>query len=370
MSLPSDKMAPASNERVISFQQAVNEALDISVARDPNVLLMGEGINDPSSFWGTTKGIAERHGSQSVLEIPVAENGMVGVAIGAAMAGLRPVVNFQRVEFALLAIEQIFNNAAKAHYSSNGAHRVPIVIRLVIGRGWGQGPGHSQALETTFAHIPGLKVIMPTFAADAKGMLISAIEDDNPVIVLEHRWLYNLVDNVPVGHYRSPLDGAKVVRSGTDITLVCTAYNTIEALSAAETLSQAGCNAEVIDLRVLNPLNLEKVIESVKKTGRLITVDTGWVTYGVGAEVVAGVIEHAFAYLKVAPTRMGMPNHPTPSSRGLIPGFYPDTVSIVAEVGRSIGMSCEKIEELKLQLQAARGNLPIDVPDPSFKGPF
>ncbi|MDA8637321.1 alpha-ketoacid dehydrogenase subunit beta [Rhodospirillales bacterium] len=357
-------------ERLISFQEAIKEGLSESIEKNPDVFLMGEGIDDPSSFWGTTAGIAQRFGRDSVLEMPVAENGLVGVAIGAAMAGLRPVMNFQRVEFALLAVEQIFNNAAKAHYVSNGLHRVPLVIRLVIGRGWGQGPGHSQALESVFAHIPGLKVIMPTFGSDAKGMLITAIEDDSPVIIIEHRWLYSLKDHVPAGYFKTPLDGPRVIRKGKDATIVATSYNVLEAIRAADVLKDVGCDVEIVDMRVLNPLNYDPIIESVSRTGRLITVDTGWTAYGVGGEVIAEITSRCFSSLKAATVRLGMSPHPTPSSRGLIPGFYPDAASIVDAVVRTVGLDETVTQKLSAQLIEEREELPIDVPDPFFKGPF
>ena len=171
------------NERILSTAQAINEALQVMGARDKNVLLFAEGVDDPSAVYGTTKGMVPIYGRHRVIEMPVAENGLCGVAIGAAMRGKRPVISFHRVEFALLAMEQIINNAAKMHYASNGQHKSPLVIRLIIGRGWGQGPQHSQSLESMFACIPGLRVIMPVFPQDTKGMLIAAIEDDNPVVI-------------------------------------------------------------------------------------------------------------------------------------------------------------------------------------------
>lgn len=357
-------------ERQITYGGAVREGLAESIRHDPSVFLMGEGIDDPVSMWGTTAGIAEEFGAQSVLEMPVSENGLAGVAIGAAMAGLRPVMNFQRVEFFLLALEQLFNNAAKAHYVSNGFHRVPLVVRLVIGRGWGQGPGHSQSLEATFAHIPGLKVVMPTFAEDAKGLLSGAIADDNPVVVIEHRWLHSLSGNVPEGYLELPLDGPRVVCAGADVTVVATSHMTLEAIRAAEALKQIDVNVEVIDLRVLRPLNCAPIAKSIRRTGRLITVDTGWTTYGIGAEIVAQMSSSEFSSLKVAPIRLGMGEHPTPSSRGLIEGFYPDAISISRAIGQSLAVDAAKIDKVCDTLTQERGDLPIDVPDPFFKGPF
>jgi pyruvate/2-oxoglutarate/acetoin dehydrogenase E1 component len=358
------------NQRLITLGDAIREGLHEAIARDPRVFLFAQGVADPSSMWGTMKGVVERFGPDSVMEMPVAENGAIGAAIGAAMNGQRPVVALHRVEFSLLAIEQIVNNAAKAHYISNGQHRIPLVIRMVIGRGWGQGPEHSQSLEAIFAHFPGLKVVMPTFAADAKGMLIAAIEDDNPVIFLEHRWLHSASGHVPEGYYTHALDGPRVVREGSDATIVATAHTVLEAVRAADVLAEVGCSVEVIDLRVLRPLNLTPIVASVRKTGRLLTMDTGFVHYGVGGEIVAGVVAEAFDALKAGPARLGLPDHPTPSSRGFIPGFYPDALSAVSEVGRLVGLGKDQIDRALKGLDEKRKAVPVDVPDPFFKGPF
>ena len=356
--------------RTLSYAEAIREGLAVAMQRDDSVFLMGEGIADSSSFFGTTIGIVDEFGAHRVVEMPVAENGLTGVAIGAALMGERPVISLHRVEFALLAFEQIVNNAAKTHYVSNGLHKVPLVIRMIVGRGWGQGPEHSQSLESIFAHIPGLKVMMPTFPADAKGMLIAAIEDDNPVISIEHRWLYNGTGEVAEGYQVATLDGPRVIFEGDDVTVVATSYMTLEALRAARVLEQFGCSVEVIDLRVLRPLNIEPIGESVEKTGRLLTVDTGWRTYGIGAEVTAAITNKFFAHLVAAPVRLGLPDHPTPSSRGLVTEFYPNAEHIIREVGPMTGMAKGKIEAAQAELARERGDQPIDTPDPYFKGPF
>lgn len=358
------------DDRVISFGEAVREALLEAIDRDSRVFLMGEGVADPSSMWGTTKGVVDRFGAEAVVEMPVAENGMVGIAIGAALAGQRPVMSLQRVEFTLYAFEQIVNNAAKMHYVSNGTHRVPLVIRAVVGRGWGQGPEHSQSLESVYGHFPGLKVLMPTYPRDAKGMIAAAIEDDNPCIVIEHRWLHNATGHVPGGYFCEALDGPRVVREGNAATVIATSYMTLEAVRAAEVLADQGVSVEVLDLRVVRPLNMEPILASVAKTGRLVTVDTGWTIYGVGAEIVAAVTTSAFETLAAAPVRLGLPDHPTPSSRGMVPGFYPDATQIIRAVGQVADLPPDTVEAAIHAVLAQRGDLPIDVPDPFFKGPF
>jgi acetoin:2,6-dichlorophenolindophenol oxidoreductase subunit beta len=365
-----EKEARRMSERTISYAEAVREALIESALRDPSVIFLAEGVADPSSIYGTTKGIAERCGAQRVIEMPIAENGLTGVAVGAALVGKRPVISFQRVEFALLAMEQLVNNAAKSRYISNGRHKVPLVVRMVIGRGWGQGPEHSQSLEAMFSHFPGLKVVMPAFPRDAKGLITGAIADDNPVVVIEHRWCHYATGSVPEGYYAEPLDGPQLVRDGSDVTIVATSYMTLEAVRAADALAAVGCSAAVVDLRVLRPLDPAVIFASVERTGRLMTVDTGWWRYGVGGEVVAEVASKRFATLRAAPVRLGLPEHPVPSSRALLPGVYPNAERIVREVGAMTGLPVERIEEAAHAIATARGSLPADIPDPFFKGPF
>lgn len=357
-------------DRVVTFGEAIRETLHLAAARDPGVFLMGQGISDPSSFWGTTKGVVGDDEAHRTLDVPVAEAGMIGMAIGAAIAGQRPIVSLHRVEFALLAFEQIVNNAAKAHYVTNGQHTVPLVLRMVVGRGWGQGPAHSQSIEAVWAHFPGLKVVMPSLPADGKGLLAAAIEDDSPVVYLENRWLHNVTGHVPEGWYTNALDGPRVVTPGSDVTVVATSYMTLEAMKAADLLAGIGCSVEVIDLRVVRPLVTDPIVESVSRTGRLVTVDSGFVQLGVGAEIVARVVSEAFGSLQAAPVRLGLPDHPTPSSRGMIPGYYPDAGSIVDAVATVAGIASSDLTGIHETLEAEHRTSPIDVPDPSFKGPF
>ena len=225
------------------------------MAKDPSVYIMGLGVPDPKGVFGTTLGLQQKYGLKRVLDIPLSENAMTGVATGSALVGMRPIITHQRVDFALNAMEQMVNQAAKWHYMFGGQNRVPLVIRMIIGRGWGQGPQHPQSLQSWFAHVPGLRVVMPTTPHDAKGLLISSIEDDNPVIFIEHRWLHGISDHVPEGIYRVPLGKARVVREGRRVTIVATSYMVLESLRASETLSESGIEAEVIDVRCLRPLD-------------------------------------------------------------------------------------------------------------------
>ena len=356
--------------RTLSLSAAIREGILEAAVHDSSVLLLAEGISDPSSVYGTTAEIGKFIDAKRIIEMPVSENGLCGVAIGAAMMGKRPIISFHRVEFALLAMEQIINNAAKTHYISNGQHKVPLVIRMIVGRGWGQGPEHSQSMEAVFSHFPGLKVVMPTYPGDGKGMLIAAVEDNNPVLMIEHRWCHYAMGHVPEGYYKEPLDGPREVCHGKDLTIVATSYMTLEAVRAVEALIKMGFTATVFDLRVLRPLNLQKIYESVHLTGRLLTIDTGFKKFGIGAEIVSEVTENCFHSLKSPPLRLGLPDHPTPSSRGFIPGFYTDSILILRRISTMLGIHEDKIRDAEAELFAQRKDLPIDVPDPFFKGPF
>ena len=225
-------------DRQIRYWEALREAQQEMLAADPNVLVLGLGVPGPTGIFGTTLGLQEEFGRERVIDTPSSENAMTGVALGAALQGKRPIMVHMRVDFALLSIEPIVNQAAKWHYMYGGVMRAPLTIRMIIGRGWGQGPQHSQSLQSWFAHVPGLKVVMPTTARDAKGMLISAVEDDAPVILFEHRWLYNITGEVPEGHLREPLSGARVMRSGKDITLAGFSYMGTRVLSRRRALGR------------------------------------------------------------------------------------------------------------------------------------
>ena len=360
----------ANTKRIISSAQAINEALKIMGERDKDILLMAEGINDPSSIFGTTKDLVDTYGNERILEMPTSENAICGIAVGAAMSGKKPIVSFHRVEFALLAMEQIINNAAKMYYLSNGKHTAPIIIRLVVGRGWGQGPEHSQSLETLFSYIPGLKVFMPAFPSDYKGMLISAIEDKNPVIIIEHRWTHYIKEIVKEGYYKSDITKPKKIMTGRDCTIVSTSYSSIDAIKAIKLLKKYNFEIDFFDLRVTRPLNLEDIFKSIKTTGAIITVDTGYKTLGIGSEIVAQVTENCFEFLKYKPIRIGLPDHPTPSSRGYIPGFYPDAKKIIMAFSKILNMNKQLETKIINELEEMESKTPIDVPDSSFQGPF
>jgi len=351
-------------ERILQGAQAIREALDQSMDADPSVYVMGLGVPDPKGVFGTTAGLLEKYGPERVLDMPTAENGMTGVGIGSALTGLRPVMVHQRLDFAILAMEQIVNQAAKWHYMFGGQASVPMVIRMIVGRGWGQGPQHSQSLHSWFAHIPGLKVITPATPRDAKGLLISAIEDNNPVISIEHRWTHHVTGDVPEEMFRTPIGKANVLRTGSDVTIVGISHMTLEAVHAAEILEENGVSAEVVDVRTLRPLDSETIVQSVHKTGRLIVADTSWAFAGVSGEIVAIAAEQALGSLKVAPRRVAYPDVPSPTSRALTADYYPRAVDIARHALEML----DRPDEAK-QLSDV-SELPLDIPDPAFTGPF
>jgi pyruvate dehydrogenase E1 component beta subunit len=350
--------------RELKFFQAINEATDLCMGKDPAVLVMGLGVPDPKGIFGTTSGLAAKYGSERVADLPTSENGMTGVAIGCALAGMRPILTHHRLDFALLTIEQIVNQAAKWHYMFAGQMRVPIVIRMLVGRGWGQGPQHSQSLQSWFAHVPGLEVLMPSTAHDAKGLLVSAIESDNPTIFIEHRWLYNISGPVPEGVYRVPIGQARRVREGDDITVVAVSHMALEAFRACALLEQQGIDVDLIDLRSVRPWDEALVLESVKKTGRLLVADTSWVTAGISAEIVARVTETAFHDLKEPPRRVGLPDCPTPTTPALAAHYYPRAKHIAAAVASVMHRPTAPFDI------ADDPSVPLDIPDHSFTGPF
>lgn len=347
--------------RDLKYFQAINEGTDVAMAADPRVQIMGLGVPDPKGIFGTTAGLQEKYGSERVSDLPTSENGMTGVAIGCALAGMRPIMTHHRLDFALLTMEPLVNQAAKWHYMFGGKMRMPLVIRMLVGRGWGQGPQHSQSLQSWFAHVPGLKVVMPTTPHDVKGLLIASIEDDNPVIFIEHRWLYNLSGPVPEGHYRVPIGSARIIRPGTDLTIVATSYMTVEALRAAEHLAAHGVQAEVVDVRSLRPWDEATVLASVARTQRVLVTDTGWAAVGFSAEVVARIAEAGIP-LKTPPRRVCLPDSPTPTTPALAAVYYPRAIDLEAVAAAMCG--------LDLPPQDRAVTIPLDVPDLTFTGPF
>jgi pyruvate dehydrogenase E1 component beta subunit len=348
----------------MTFSQAIRDALAVSLTQDAGVIVFGLGTDDPRGVFGTTLNLHREFGPQRVFDMPTSENAMTGVAVGAALAGLRPVLTHQRLDFALLSMDQLVNNAAKWHFMFGGRRSVPITIRMIIGRGWGQGPTHSQSLQAWFAHIPGLKVVMPSTAEDAKGLLMASIFDDDPVVFLEHRWLHNIKGDVPAGDHRVPLGKARRLRAGDAITIAAMSYMTIEALHAVDFLATHGIACDLIDLRTIRPLDFETIAESVRRTGRLLALDTGFSTGGVAADIAARITKACWSDLKDAPQWLAMPDVPEATSPALTRSYHVRAEHVASTVAQMLGKTIDAAP-----LVAQRRH-PHDVPGDWFTGPF
>jgi pyruvate dehydrogenase E1 component beta subunit len=314
--------------RRLTYWQAISEALVQAMDADPNIFVAGIGVDDFKGAFGTTRAAFERFGRARVFDIPNCENAFTGVAIGAAAMGKRPVVCHPRNDFMFLCMDQLVNLAAKWRYMFGNKGGVPIVLRSVVGRGWGQGATHSQSLQSIFAHFPGLIVAMPASPADAKGLLVSALRGDAPVVVLENRALYDLEDEVPAEPYAIPFGRGRVVQAGTDVTIVASSLMAYEATRAAAILAEQGVSAEVIDPRTVRPLDAELILASLAKTGRLVVADTSWAMCGFAAEVAAVAAERGWASLRAPVRRVTLPDCPAPVSRPLEEAYHPSPTTI------------------------------------------
>ncbi|MDO8704734.1 MAG: transketolase C-terminal domain-containing protein [Sulfuricaulis sp.] len=318
--------------RVLGYAMAINEALDLALSHDSGVFVLGQGVDDPGSMFGTTKGLQEKYGAARVFDTPLSEEGMMGVCTGAAMNGMRPVYMHNRPDFILLAFNQLVTHASKYHYMDNGQTTVPMVVWAAIGRGWGSGAQHSQSIQGLLLGVPGLKIVMPSTPYDAKGLMLAAIADNNPVLIFEHRWLMKKDGMVPEGIYTVPLGKGIYRRRGADVTVVGASHALELAIQAANKVAGEGVEAEVIDLRTLKPLDEGIIAESLCKTGRLLVVDTGWSMGGVCAEIGCLAAEKWFHYLKAPVCRVGLPDIPTPAGYTLEQFYYPDADRIAGVV--------------------------------------
>jgi pyruvate dehydrogenase E1 component beta subunit len=355
MSTPTDPPA-----RSLSYVDALNEAVAQEMDLDENVFVIGLNVDDHKGIQGTTQGLFDKFGPDRVMDTPLSEDAVTGITIGAAMAGMRPIHVHIRMDFLLLCMNQLINMAAKAHYMYGGQTRVPLVVRSIIGKSWGQGAQHSQGLHSMFMHVPGLKVVAPTNAYDAKGCLIAAIRDNNPVIFVEHRLLYSTDAPVPEAPYTVDFGKARIVGQGADITLVGISYMLVECLAARDLLAEVGISAEVIDPVSLMPLDVDTIAACAARTGNLLVVDNAWIAAGAGAEIVAAVCERAAGKVPNV-GRMGYAATTCPTTPALEKDFYPNATTIAA---RAFAM--------------ARPGEPAWTPDAeptlpheaAFKGPF
>ncbi|KKR80649.1 MAG: pyruvate dehydrogenase E1 component subunit beta [Parcubacteria group bacterium GW2011_GWD2_40_9] len=341
--------------RKISYAAAIGEAQTQAMDKDENVFICGLEADGERGIFGTTIEPGKRF-PHRVFDMPLCENGITGFGLGTSLAGMRPIMVHARIDFLMPAMDQIVNHAAKWKFMTGNAFKTPMVIRTIIGRGKGQGAQHAQALHSMFAGVAGLKVVMPANAYDAKGLLISAIEDDEPVIYIEHRFLHLLEEDVPEDYYKVPIGKAKTLIQGTEVTIVAVSHMVIEAQKAALELLKDGISAEVVDLRTIKPIDEETVLNSVAKTGKLIVADVGQKICGVGSEIVSLVMEKAFDFIDAPPVRIGLPDYPVPTAIPMEEQYYPTWVNIVSEARKMMGIRDNK------QLQAAGSR--------DFQGPF
>lgn len=321
-----------SSFRVDTYRSAILAALFNEMRRDVSVILMGEDVGAAGGVFRQTEGLFAEFGPERVIDTPISESGAFGIAVGAAMTGQRPVFEVMFCDFITLVMDQLVNQAAKVSYMSAGQFSVPLVLRTAVGIGGNLGPQHSQSLHAWVSHIPGLKVVMPSTPADAKGLMAAAIRDGGPVVYFEDRMLYNLRGPVPASDYIVPIGVAEVKRLGQDVTIVATSRMLQLALGAADLLAQDGISAEVVDPRTLVPLDVNTIVESVKKTSRAVVVDGGYRQFGVTGEIASTISELAFDWLDAPVVRIGAINVPIPFSKQLEPLVLPDAQRLAAEV--------------------------------------
>ncbi len=346
--------------RILKYPDAICEALEQEMSRDPSVIVLGQGVDDPKAILGTTKGLVEKFGSERVSDTPLAEDGMTGVAIGAALAGLRPIHTHIRMDFVLLAMNQIINMAAKMHYMFGGAVYIPIVIRSIIGKSWGQGAQHSQSIYPMLMNIPGLKIVAPSTPYDVKGGLIQSLRDNNPVVFIEHRLLYYQKGHVPEESYTIPFGKARVLARGSHITLVGISHMAVECLRAQRYLKEVGIEAEVIDPVSLSPLDIDTILASTLKTKKIIVVDNSWITCGAGAEIIAQLTEKNHENKGIVFRRMGFAFVPCPTTPALENSFYPNAKTIASTAYEMIyGKKDSWTPDAELTIEEVE-----------FKGPF
>ena len=348
----------------ITFSKAINNALKFSLKKDKNLIVYGLGVTDPKEIFDTTKNLKKRFGNNRIFDIPNSENALTGIGIGYALNNGRTVFTHQRLDFSLLALDQIINNAAKIFYTSDGKFSVPITIRLIIGRGWGQGPNHSQALQSIYAHIPGLKVVSPSNPQNAQELLVASIFDNNPVIFIEHRWLHQQTGEVNKINKIPQIKNSQKIFNGEDLTIVSNSIMTIEAIKACKILKENSINCDLIDLLSINPLDYKKIIKSVAKTGKLIVLDIDHGFISLASEIISTISSHNIKIFKKAPIKIAMPNFPTPTGISLTKNFYPNFTDILKSAQKLTGI---KIKIPKKFIDELKNH---DIPHKNYKGPF
>jgi len=343
----------------LTYREAIARATALEMERDPRVFLFGLDVDDHKRIYGSTNGLLERFGPERIFGTPLSEDAMTGLALGAALSGLRPIHVHIRADFLLLGMNQLANLISSARYLSAGQLEVPLVIRAVVGRGWGQSSQHSKSMHSIFAHFPGLKVVMPATPNEAFGLTLAAIRDDNPVVVLEHRWLYDIEGSVEDDGRAIPIGPPTTLRRGTDVTVVATSWMTVEAMRAAEILARRGVEIEVLNAHSVSPFDDEPVLESVSRTGHCIVADNDWLHCGFSAEIAARVMEKCFHELKSPVARIGWEFVPCPTARNLEDRFYHNAETIIRHVETVLGLSHAELDHEEFYSYENR-----------FKGPF
>lgn len=347
-----------------NFACEIKKTLEDILKFDRKSLIMGLGVTDPKGVFGTTLGLFEKFGPNRVIETPTSENAMTGIGVGLAISGFRPIMVHQRMDFFLLAMDQLVNSAAKWHYMYGGQTSVPLTIRLITGRGWGQGPTHSQNLHAWFAHIPGLKVVMPAFASEAGALLRESVNDPNPVVFIEDRWVHGQQFNTDDRVQRIKLGTANLVKSGKDVTIVSSGYMTIESLKAVNYLKRLNVGVDLIDLRTIKPYDKNMIVDSVNRTKNLIVVDSGFSTGSFGNQVISDITQACFQILASPPRIVAAQDVPEPTSHGVIGSFKIGAIQIAENVLLQL-----KIEHNSDTLSELVDTSP-DIPDKNFTGPF
>ena len=358
--------------REITYNESILEGLYQKMLDDEKIIVIGEGVPDPKGIFGTTLNLQKRF-PKRVFDSPLSENAVTGICAGLAINGFRPILIHQRVDFSLLSMDQIVNNIAKWQFMFNKRQRMPVIIRMIIGRGWGQGPQHSQSLHNLFASIPGLQVVMPTSPKDVKGMLISALEQNNPTIFIEHRWLQNIKEHVPNKIYRTSLSTAKILKKGKDFTIATTSYMTIEALKAIKALNILGINCELIDIRSVSPIDYKTVINSVKKTKGLVVADIGHSFMNIANELIYNVNETLFDVLETPCKKIALPNYPAATSHLMMKNYYKnsnDLFKYILKVKNFKLSNIDKKTRYNINEILDLTSKPHDVPSVDFFGPF
>jgi len=328
--------ADSKDKRLLSYREAIREATYLALKRDARVFVFGEGVDDPGGVFGTTINLHKEFGGKRVFDTPLCENGLTGFAIGASLGGLKPILVHMRTDFMLLTMDQLINHAAKWKYMSGNKVSVSMVVRAIIGGGWGSAAQHSQPIQSLFTHVPGLKVVMPATAYDAKGLLLASINDNSPVIFIEHRWLYDQREAVPEEAYLVPLGKGVIKKEGKDLTIIASSFMVVLAMEAAEVLAKEGIDIEIIDLRTIKPLDYDLMLKSVKKTHRALILDFGYKFCGISSEISSFLMEKAFTDLKSPVVRLTLPDTPTPCSYVLEKAYYPNVEQIILQIKKLI----------------------------------